>query len=286
MRSMLAYLEDDPAATYPWLTWEVMTDHRVGSSFEPQGRPERVAEVKPGTKVLIIPRNLYLLVWTAPDGTLRGAWRQILTLIGFDKSAFRLTSEPAVNPAASRRFLSGNAPVILAYNRAEPSGKYSIRATVANAPLQQTLDIAPAGASAPRIVFDGTSQFIFWSMDSGGVFAQRMQNAAYGTTEKSGDAVRVYEGVLHDVTDGPNNELYAVVDEGWRFAVVRFDSSLKVLETMPFHADVATGESVRISGDVWVTPVIAYTASTPAGSRAVMRFIGARTPPTKRRSAR
>lgn len=283
--SMLSYQEVDPAATYPWLTWEVMSNHRVGSNFAPQGRPERIAEVQPGTRHTVVPAQFYLLVWTAPDGRLHAAHRQILTLVGFDMRPFPITSEPAVNPAGiEQRNIS---PVFIAYNRPEPSGKYSIRAVgVAGYFAQPAIDIAPEGASEPRVIFHGFEHIVFWSMEDGGTYAQRVRVPPGGMAVKEHPAVRFYSGELHDVTEGPNNEFYAVVDEGWRFVVLRLDSSLNVLEVMPFRASVAAGEKVRISGDRWETPIIAYTAETPVGPRAVLRLIEARTPPTKRRSAR
>ena len=285
VNSMLSYLEDDPAATYPWLTWEVMSTFRAGSNYAPQGRPERIAEVKPGTRFTVVPAQFYLLVWTAPNGMLRGAYRQIQTLIGYDESTFAITNEQALNPAGPERH-NPVAPLI-AYNRPEPSGKYSIRAvSVAGHTVQPAIDIAPEGASEPRVVSNGVEHFVFWSMEDGGAYVQRLRIGIYNVPEKVSEPVRFASGELHDVTQAPNNEYYAVVDEGWRHVVLRLDSSFKVLEVIPFRASVAAGEKVRISGDRWETPVLAYTTDTPMGPRAVLRLIETRTAPTKRRSTR
>ncbi len=286
-KGLLAYIEEDPAATYPWLTWQQVWPGRAGNNFAPSSLVERVAEVKPGTAFTVFrPSLFYLLVWTAPDGRLRAAYRQVQTLVGFDQRPFFLTEEPALNPSAGGA-AGGQSAAVLAYNRPEASGKSSLRAISVLSYLSSApIDIAGEGALEPHAVWNGTDAIVFWSMESGGAFAQRVRTDSYDRKPfKSGQTVRFADGILQDVTLGPDLTYYAVVDEGWRYSLLHLDANLNVIETSPFRAVVAAGEKVHISGDTWRVPVIAYAAETYAAPRAVLRTLTQRAP-AKRRSAR
>lgn len=286
-QSMIVWVEADPQDPQREFLWsQQMGDFRVGSNFRPVGQPERIAEVKAGTDIAIFkPGVLYLIAFTAPDGALYGVHRQLQTLVGFDRRPFYLTWEQALNPALPRIYITD--PTLVAYNHPEPSGKHSIKATTLSRNVRPGLDIAPEGASKPVVVTNRAEHVVLWSMENEqATYAQRVRLLSDGSMSKVGGVVRLYDGVLHDATLAPNGEYYVAVDEGWRFALLRVDSRMNVLATTPFRAQVTEGERISISGDNWMTPVLAYAAETYAAPRAVLRLVEERTAPAKRRSTR
>jgi hypothetical protein len=98
----------------------------------------------------------------------------------------------------------------------------------------------------------------------------------------------LHPGTLQDVV-WLEGQFFMAVDEGARFAFLRLDADLNVVESVPFHARLAPGESMSIapswSGDF----VLAYAARNPnegASSRAVLRLVGENVASPRRRTVR
>lgn len=279
---MVAWVEEDAGSE--WLWWQMMNGFTAGANFQPIGAPERIEDVKPGTPIAIARMGLFHVpVWTSSDGALKAVDRSLLARIGHNRSTYYVTPtfEQAVNPAVAERW-SMVAPAV-AYNT--PNGGVRVTTIYGMTP-QPSIELAADGATAPRVVFDGTQFVVFWSLGNGGTYAQRLQTFSDGRIEKIGEAVRIADGILQDAATGPNAEYYVIVDEGWRYLLLRIASSLSIVETTPFRAPVALGERVVISGDAATLPMLAYIAETPFAPRAVLRTIDNRQVPSKRRSAR
>ena len=281
--SAVAWLENAPGdETSLW--WQALFYVSPTESFRPRGTAERVAAVAPRTRLLVTAEHVFhIFIWTAPDGRLKAIDRSLVARIGYDPSPYYVTSDTAVNPAAPG--WSRDETALLAYNHPLADGRFSVRAaSFSRRHPGAAIDIAPAGASAPHVVFNGIDFVVYWSMDSGGTFAQRVSTAG-GLTIKLGEVVRISDGRLHGATDGPA-ETFVVVDEGFQFALLRLDGGLHVVEYVPFAARAVEGSSISVSSDDWTLPMLAYAEPSVDGtSRAVYRVVAERLTP-KRRSVR
>lgn len=280
---IVAWVEEDPVTGRASLWYDGFSD---GSRALPPlwNSPQEIATVKPGTPIHVFHPRWFSFLWTAPDGNLKGADRVLTLAIGYDKSAFDVTYEQAVNPSTG--VVWGNNPAIVAYNTPGPSGRHRIRATTfardRSRLNEMTIDIAPEGASAPKVVFNGVDYVVFWSMENGSTYAQRVSTIT-GKPRLVGEAVKIHEGVLHDATLGPNSEYYLAVHEGVRYALLRLDTSLELAERTPFYANPADGATLSLSGDRTRVPMLAYPDVL---SRAVLREVEDRDVPRRRRSSR
>lgn len=279
---LLAYVEETPDGTSASLLWRELQTLRSGLLMVDV---EEVAKVKPGTAIEVFRAGLFFIVWTAPEGNLKCVERKIgPTAIAYWRGVRDVTYEPGVNPAAADSY--GGYPGLIAYNTPGPSGRYRIRATTAPGPYSPNpaIDIAPEGASAPKVVFDGTSFVVFWTMEEEGVTYARRVSTADGKLLPLGEPRKIHDGVLHDATIGPGKEYYLAVDEGVRYAVLRLDRQLALAERTPFYANPADGALLSISADDMPRqPVLTYPDFT---SRAVLRVVEDQDTPRRRRSTR
>jgi hypothetical protein len=285
---MVAWMEEALDGSSASLWQQPLGGFVAGSNFSPAGPPERLDAAMPGTRFAITHRHVFhVLVWTAPDGRLKAIERSLVARIGYDPSPWYATNEKAINPATPELVWNSNTPLV-AYNYEAGPGSYGIRAlAIAGRAPSPTVDIAPPGASAPRVVYSGGSSFVvFWSMDDGATYAQEV-NVLFGVPALMGPRVKVADGVLHDATLTRDMDLYAVVDQGMRYALVRLNGDLDVEETTAFQARVAEGEKISVSSNNWVLPMLAYVS--PTGPRAVLRAVddgASATAKRKRRSSR
>lgn len=277
----IGWIEEEPDGGNASLWWDGLGDIHVGSNFRPIGQPERLADVKSGTRIAILNTHVFdVLLWTSPQGSLKGVYRAQWVRIGYDPTPFDVTYETALNPAVA----SARSPItpLIAYNHPAGAG-YGIRATTLGGRFPQTaVTIAPEGASAPRVVFSDPDFVVFWSMPDGATYAQRVSTAG-GQPVKLGEPRKIHDGVLHGASSGPNDAHYLVVEEGMRYAVLRLDRELAVVERTPFSASPAAGASISLSGDAFKKPMLAYPEFS---SRAVMRTIEERETVRRRRSVR
>lgn len=281
--NMIAWVEEDADGGNATLWWQALDGYTVGASFRPVGSPERGENVAPGTPLEIVHYHVFHgLVWTAPDGRLKAMERSLIARIGYDPSPWYVTNEPAVNPAGAGIW-GGNQPLV-AYNYEAAPGRYGVRATAlwGRSPAAPT-DIAPAGASAPRVVYNGLDYVIFWSTEDGATWAQRA-SSSNGQVIRLGDAVKIAGGVLHDVALGVNRDYNLVVDQGGRFALLRLGKELDVEDSTPFQARLLPNERISLGSDQWTTPMLAYGSRTV--SRAILRTVEPSAGPKKRRSSR
>lgn len=280
---IVAWVEEDSVSGRASLWYDGFADD---SRAQPPlwNSPNEIAAVKPGTPIHVFQAHWFGFLWTAPEGNLKGAERVLMLAVGYDKSAFDVTYEPAVNPSTGDPW--GLDPRIVAYNTPGPSGRYRIRATTFERDRSKlnevTLDIAPEGASAPKVVFNGVDYVVFWSMENGSTYAQRVSTIT-GKPRLRGEAVKIHDGALHDATLGPNSEYYLAVHEGVRYALLRLDANLELAERTPFYANPAPGATLSLSGDRFRVPMLAYPDVL---SRAVVREVEDRDVPRRRRSAR
>jgi hypothetical protein len=180
---------------------------------------------------------------------------------------------------------------LVAYNHpvtVEGTTRNSVRATtIWSRDPQPAIDIAPAGASAPRVVFNGTDFFVLWSMEDG-TYAQRVSTLG-GQAMKLGEPRKIAEGQLHDASAGARGDTFVVVDYGTRFALLRFDSELDRIDGTRFTANLAPGSKISLSAHYYASPMLAYAEVDPAHatrSRAVFRLVDDGTPVARRRSVR
>jgi len=296
--SMVAWLEDDPGSTATSVWYQPILVS-IGKNYEPYNKAEKVGDAARGTRLHVLNYHVFhTLVWTAPDGRLMAAERSLIARIGFDPTPWYLTTEVAVNPAADGYGPSQNGWPLIAYNAEVPgppcSGNcerlYSVKATVlgARAP-QASILIGGPGSSAPDVVQTATEYLVFWSMkDDGGTFVQRATTAA-GSVIPAGANRRVHDGQLHDASIAPNNEVVMVVEEGERFLFLRLDRDFNVVESIPFHAQLAGDSRMRISSSQGnANPIITYTTVEADGvtPRAVFRLVEDSAAMPKRRSTR
>ena len=282
--NMIAWVEEDADGGNATLWWQALDGYTVGASFRPVGTPERGENVAPGTPLEITNTHVFhILLWTAPDGRLKTMERSLIARIGYDLTPWYATNERAINPSAAGGW--GTWAVTVAYNYEIEPGRYGVRATAlwGRSPAP-AVDIAPAGASAPRVVYNGIDYVVFWSMEDGATYGQRLSNSQ-GQVVRLGNAQKVADGVLHDVALGVNRDYNMVVDQGGRFALLRLGKELDVEESTPFQARLLPNERISLGSDQWTTPMLAYGSRT--ASRAVLRTV-ADVPPgaKKRRSAR
>lgn len=266
--NMIAWVEEDPSGPTASLWWQALNGYTVGANFSPQGAAERGEDVARGTSIEIVHYHVFHgLVWTAPDGRLKAMERSLIARIGYDPSPWYVTNEPAINPAGAGIW-GGNQPLV-AYNYEAAPGRYGVRATAlwGRSPAAPT-DIAPAGASAPRVVYNGLDYVIFWSTEEDATWAQRA-SSSNGQVIRLGEAVKVADGELHDVALGVNRDYNMVVDQGGRFALLRLGKELDVEESTPFQARLLPNERISLGSDQWTTPMLAYGSRTV--SRAVLR---------------
>ncbi|HYC89349.1 MAG TPA: hypothetical protein VEO54_09070 [Thermoanaerobaculia bacterium] len=284
--TMIGWVDEDPAGGKAWLTWQMLGRLTSTDDYGPVFKAERVEEAAPGTTVSILHRHVFhVLVWTAPDGRLKSVERSLVARIGYDRSSWYVTNERAFHPAAAGVTVSSVDPIV-AYNYEIAPGQYGIRAAgLWGRSVQPPVDIAPAGASEPRVVWNGTDFVILWSMESGGTYAQRVTSMG-GVTVKIGGVQKLDEGVLHDGAVTSDGEYLVVVDQGMRFAVLRLDRNLALAETTVFHARLPEGERISIDASPWHPPLLAYASQTL--SRAVFRTLSAddKVSGKKRRSSR
>jgi hypothetical protein len=282
-RNMVAWVEEDPHGPGASLWWQGLGGYEIGSNYGPEGSSERVADVARGTRIEVVNTHVFhVILWTAPDGRLMGVYRSLLALIGYDPSPFPVTVEAAMNPSAAEDWNDG---VLIAYNDAASS---AMRATtLARRGTQQTVDIAPAGASAPRVVFNGTDFIVFWSMPDGATYAQRV-SAVGGLAVKIGSARRIGDGTLHAASFGADDEYFLAVEREGRFALLRFDRDLDLLEEASFTARLAPGERVSLSSEFRLRPMLAYGARRRGGEvpEAVFRVVDEGVKAQRRRSMR
>lgn len=294
--SMLAWVEEEPNG--PGVSiWFQGLEHVLGRSVGPIGKPARVStDAAPGTRLHVLNRHVFhVILWTARDGRLAAVERSLIARIGYDPSQFFVTSETAVNPSSD----GYTALPLIAYNHPVPpqtcptdacAPRFSIRATVLHGRTPgAAIDIAPVGASAPRVVYDPTRNefLVFWSMETGGTFAQRVTTGG-GTPVLIGGPRKVHDGSLHDATIARGGEYALVVEERDRYAVVRLGAELDVIESLPFYTRLAGGALIEISADEATLPMLTYAASADGGasSRVVFRLVEERVGTTKRRSVR
>jgi hypothetical protein len=284
--TMIAWVDEEPAGGKAWVTWQMLGRVTSTDDYAPISKPERVEEAAPGTTVSILHRHVFhVLVWTAADGRLKTVERSLIARIGYDPSSWYVTNEEAFHPAAAGVTPTPADPIV-AYNYELAPGRYGIRATaIWGRTPRQPVDIAPAGASEPRVVWQGTDFVVLWSMEDGGTYAQRVSSMG-GVTVKIGGVQKLDEGVLHDAALTPDGQYLVVVDQGMRFAVLRFDRNLALAETTVFHARLPEGERISIDASQWHPPLLAYASQTQ--SRAVLRVLTPETKETgkKRRSSR
>lgn len=295
--NLIAWVEEDPNGPDAWVWWQPLGGYTLGSNFGPTAPAERIEMAALGTRLSVFKEHVFhVVLWTAPDGRLKGVYKQLVTRLGFNESTFYVTEEEAINPSTDGYAPSGTA--LVAYNHEIPpqgcpgfcTPRYSVRATVVRGYMPQAaIDIAPAGASAPRVVYHYGSgdYFIFWSMEDGGTYVQRV-NTKGGVPVAVGDARKIHDGLLHDASAGKDGELFVVVAEVGRFALLRFDAQFDVLESAPFHARLAGDSPISISGR-YVRPMLAYSARQPndgASSRAVIRLTGDDGASQRRRTVR
>lgn len=302
--NMLAWVEEDPGGNGASLTWTALGGYTVGTNFAPRdGRPERVGDVAMGTPIEVFHMHVFhVILWTAPDGLLKGVYRSLLARIGYNESVFDVTDEPAVNPSAGTPW--NNTPALIAYNRPVPSGecascpqRFSIRARTHGSHLDHfpfsgkatatAIDIAPAGAFAPRVVASATDVVVFWSMEEGGSYAQRV-NTAGGLAVKIGGVRKLHDGTLHDASLGVDGEYYLAVQKGLRFAFVRVDRDLDLIESVPFAAHLAPGATISLGSDTRTGAMLSYAAQRPGETapKAVFRVVGDNVAGQRRRSVR
>lgn len=295
--SLVAWVEEDPSGFPAASVWFQALYVGIGENFAPTGKAERVtSEAALGTRLLVLHRHVFhLILWTSKNGHLAAVERSLVARIGYDQSEFFVTDEPAVNPAGDGYSAHIGGPLLVAYNRPEPSEhacpmdcppRFSVRATMllGRSP-QKSIAIAPAGASAPRVVFDGTAYVIFWSMDTGGTFAQRVSASGVPI----GTPRRIHDGSLHDATLGRGEEHYVVVEHQGRYEVLRLGKDLTRIESIPFHARLAGDALIEISGDRHTLPMLTYATrreNDGASSRVVFRLIEEHVAVGKRRSVR
>jgi hypothetical protein len=279
--SMVAWVEEEPNGGAASLWYQALFGHEVGTSYSPQEPAERIADVAPGTSISIFHSHVFhIIVWTAPDGRLKGVFRSLLARIGYDPSPFYLSDDAAINPATDNFY--GDSELI-AYNHPATN---TIRATMlwGMAP-QPAIDIAPAGASAPRVINTGKDYIVFWSMQDGGTYAQRV-GAADGIAFRIGEPRRIHDGTLHDVTRGQTEEYFLTLARGARFAFVRLDADLDVTDDVAFGARLAGGK-ISVSTSAAVETMLAYSALRDDGtSQAVFRLVGEDAAKPRRRSVR
>jgi len=299
-QNMIAWIEED-ANGQSSLWWQGLSEYTVGTSYRPVTDAERVADVAPETGLTILNTHVFhVMLWTAPDGRLKGAYRSLIARIGYDPNPFYVSNEPALNPSAGVPW-SATVPLV-AYNYEVPqesctgtcAPQYAIRATVlGGSPGPQTspqaaIDIAPAGASAPRVVFNGTDFVVFWSMKDGGTFAQRVTSAG-GAALRIGEPLQIHDGAIHDATVAPNDRYMLAVERGPRRSLLHLDRDLQVVETIPFLARLDAGATVSLSGSSTSFPILAYAAQRTGdcgASQAILRVLDDSTAPRKRRSVR
>jgi hypothetical protein len=284
---MTAWVAENGQAS---LWYQASYAHTVGANFEPGGTAERVAAVAAGTRIAVFTTHVFhVLVWTAPDGRLATAERSLIARIGYDPTPWFLTVDAAINPAVTHT-PSPNPPLV-AYNHPvtlDGTTRHSVRATtIWSRDAQPAIDIAPAGASAPRVVFNGTDFFVLWSMEDG-TWAQRVSTQG-GQAMKLGAARKIAEGQLHDASAGPRGDTFVVVDYGTQFALLRFDGELDRVDGARFTANLAPGAKISLSAHYYASPMLAYAEIDPARatrSRAVFRLVDDGTTVARRRSVR
>jgi hypothetical protein len=280
-RNVLAWVEEDPATGKASLWFDPFVEE--SRPIPPLWKnPKEVAPVKPGTRIAVFQPRWVTFVWTAPAGNLMSSERAVMAAIALDTSQYDVTHEPAENPSTGDAW--GMNPLLVAYNTPGPSGRQRIRATTITRDYSKlTVDIAPEGASAPKVVFNGVDYVVFWSMENGSTYAQRVSTVS-GRPLLVGEAVKIHDGVLHDATLGPDKEYYLAVHEGVRYALLRVDASLELAERTTFYANPAAGATLSLSGDHYRVPMLAYPDVL---SRAVLREVEDRDDvPRRRRSAR
>lgn len=295
--NLIAWVEEDPNGPDAWVWWQPLGGYTYGSNYGPAAPAERIEMAARGTRLAVFKHHVFhAVLWTAPDGRLKGVYKQLLTRLGFDESTFYVTADTAINPSTDGYAPLGTA--LVAYNHEIPpqgcpgfcTPRHSVRATVVGRSIPRPeIDIAPAGASAPRVVYQHGSgdYFIFWSMEDGGTYVQRVDTRG-GAPVAVGEARKVHDGTLHDASVGEDGEFFVVVAEAGRFALLRFSAQFDVLENAPFHARLAGDSPISISGR-YVRPMMAYPAREPndgASSRAVLRLTGDDAAPPRRRAVR
>ena len=286
-RMMTAWVAENGQAS---LWYQSSSAYIIGSNYEPDGTPERVAAVTPGTRIAVFNTHVFhVLVWTGVDGRLQTAERSLLARIGYDPTPWALTVDEAVNPAVTDT-PSTHTPLV-AYNHPvtlEGTTRNSVRATtIWSRNPQPAVDIAPAGASEPRVVFNGTDFFVFWSMDDG-TYAQRVSTQG-GQALRLGEPRKIAEGQFHDASAGARGDTFVVVDYGTRFALLRFDGELDRIDAARFSANLAPGSKISLSAHFHASPMLAYAEIDPANvtrSRAVFRLVDDGTAAGRRRSVR
>lgn len=309
-KSLIAWVEEESNGATASLWWQALDGYAtasgsprqiVGGAYQPLPPAERVAEVAPGTSLEVLNNHVFhVMVWTAPDGRLKAAMRSLIARIGYDPSPFYVTTERAFNPSAGTPW--SDHPALIAYNYEIPGPPcegsctpvYGIRARALYAQfLNPAIEIAPPGASAPRTVFNGDGSWgseyaIFWSMPDGGVYARRVMLKEQNVVPL-GETRRVGDGAIHDASVGPNREYYLALERDSGLRLLRLDRQLGAIEDAPFTSQRVPGQTVSISGDHQMRPMLAYAAQ-PAGdcsqSRAVFRAIDLKNPPRKARAFR
>lgn len=297
-RAMIAWIEEDPvtgAASVWWRGFYAPSFSQTGPApAEFAGEPVRVADAAPGSSVSISHAHVFhVLFWESPEGRIKGVKVSMFARIGYDPFPFYVSPGPGdSNPAAAATY--GNS-VLVTWNRAHPQPvcadicfppQHSIHAKsmdVFGYPPSSTNEIAAPGVSEPRPVLNGTDFFVFWS-DPRGTLARRVST----TGVPIGAERLLHPGTLHDVVwlDG---QFFMAVDEGARFAFLRLDAELNVVENVPFHARLAGGDAMSLA-PVWSGDfVLAYAArqsNEGASSRAVMRLVGESVASPRRRTVR
>ena len=293
-RGMVAWIEEDPVTGEASVWWRALFSLTTTDPAKFVGPPVRVADAAPGSTVSIANAHVFhILFWEAPSQQIKGVFVSLIARIGYDPSPFFVSSGPGDrNPVAAGTYEN---EVIITWNREQPQAvcpatcppQRSIRSVTLDVmglgPISST-EIATPDGSEPQPVFNGTDFSIFWSDRQRGTLARRVSK----TGVPIGDERLLHPGALQNVMwrDG---QFFMTVDEGPRFAFLRLDSELNVVESVPFHARLADGETMSIapwwSGDF----VLTYAARQPqegASSRAVMRLVGENIASPRRRAVR
>jgi hypothetical protein len=280
-RNLVAWVEEDPNGPGASLWWQPLGGYLLGSNYGPTWKAERVADVARGTRLDVVNTHVFhVMIWTAPDGRLKAVYRSLLARIGYDPSPFYLTLDAAVNPSAAGAWNNG---VLIAYN--DPASSAIRATTLWGMQPAAAVDIAPAGASAPRVVETGTDYVVFWSMPDGNTYAQRMTTAD-AVPVKIGDVRMISDGVLHDASFGSDHQYFLAVERRGRFAALRLDRDLEVTDDAPFTAPVDPGATVSLSGEFVRHPMIAYPSQRAGGPKAVLRVVEDGTATHRRRPMR
>lgn len=298
---LVAWVEEEPTGSgIVGSVWYQPLEFWTDQTWAPSGPAGKLGDAVRGTKLAVTHYHVFhAIVWTGLDGRLMAAERSLIARIGFDPSPWQVTTDYAINPATDGWSASIDSRPLVAYNAEVPTPPcsvcvpvYVVRATVLGGRTPQpSIYLTAPGTSAlgPDVVATGTDYAVFWSMQSGGTFGIRVATGS-GAPVTNGDLKKIHDGELHDASNAPNNEMVMVVKEGERFLFLRLNRDLKVLESVPFLANLAAGSRMKISADPSTGPMISYAAATGVagqGSRIVYRLVDdAAPPPRKRRSAR